>query len=131
MWMDHGEPRALARAAASFHSARPLGRLPRGRSPARRPGPLVFSHAFMMRSTKVHFLRAFAAAGGKVVTVEDHYEHGGIGDAVLSALADEKVTVRKLAVREIARSGKPEELLHMFGIDSQAIVKAVEAAVGS
>jgi transketolase len=71
------------------------------------------------------------AAGGKVITVEDHYEHGGIGDAVLSALADEKATVRKLAVREIARSGKPEELLHRFGIDSEAIIKAVEAAVGS
>ena len=71
------------------------------------------------------------AAGGKVITVEDHYEHGGIGDAVLSALSGEPTTVRKLAVREIARSGKPEELLRMFGIDSKAIIEAVEAALGS
>ena len=47
------------------------------------------------------------ATGGRFLTVEDHYAHGGIGDAVLSALASEGVRVRKLAVREIPHSGKP------------------------
>jgi transketolase len=68
---------------------------------------------------------AARACGGNIVTVEDHYAHGGIGDAVLSALSTERVSLRKLAVREIPRSGKPEELLHKYGISADAIVDAV------
>ncbi len=69
---------------------------------------------------------AAAACGGKVVTVEDHYAHGGLGDAVLSALAGDKVQLVKLAVREIPRSGKPKELLDRFGISKKHIVEAVK-----
>ncbi len=64
------------------------------------------------------------ACGGRVITVEDHYLHGGIGDAVSAAL---KIPVQRLAVREIPRSGKPEELIEKFGISSKAIVSAVQA----
>ncbi len=67
--------------------------------------------------------------GGTVVTVEDHYEHGGLGDAVLSALAEERVQVHKLAVREIAHSGKAAELIEKFGISSGHIVNAVKSAL--
>jgi transketolase len=70
------------------------------------------------------------AAGGVVLTVEDHYEHGGIGDAVFGALAGEKVRGRKLAVRAIAHSGEPAELLQKFGIDATAIVAAVRQILG-
>ena len=69
------------------------------------------------------------AAGGIVITVEDHYAHGGLGDSVLAALASERVTVVKLAVREIAHSGKEAELLERFGISSAHIVDAVRAAL--
>ena len=69
------------------------------------------------------------AAGGLIVTVEDHYEHGGLGDAVFSALAEEKVRVYKLAVREIAHSGKSKELIEKFGISSGHIVNAVKSAL--
>jgi transketolase len=69
------------------------------------------------------------AAGGTVITVEDHYEHGGLGDAVLAALSDSNVKTYKLAVRTIAHSGKPEELLEKFGISSGHIVKAVKSAL--
>ena len=69
------------------------------------------------------------ATGGIVITVEDHYAHGGIGDAVLAALAEDPVQVHKVAVREIPRSGKPEELLERFGISAGAIVEVVKAAV--
>ena len=62
--------------------------------------------------------------GGRVLTVEDHYAHGGIGSAVLAALADEPASVRQLAVRGIARSGKPAELLDRFGISARRIVEA-------
>jgi transketolase len=70
------------------------------------------------------------AAGGLVVTVEDHYAHGGLGDSVLAALANEHVRTVKLAVRAIARSGKPKELMEMFRISSSRIVEAVRTALG-
>jgi transketolase len=69
-------------------------------------------------------------AGGVVITVEDHYAHGGLGDAVLSALAEEHVRGYKLAVREIPHSGHAEELLKKFGISSDHIVNAVKSALG-
>jgi transketolase len=70
------------------------------------------------------------AANGVVITVEDHYAHGGLGDAVLWALAEERVRGYKLAVREIPHSGKPEELIAKFGISSGHIVSAVKTALG-
>lgn len=72
-------------------------------------------------------LDAARQTGGRIVTVEDHYPEGGLGEAVMSAVAEEKnVTVRKLAVRGVPRSGKCAELLSMFGIDAPAVVKAVK-----
>ncbi len=65
------------------------------------------------------------AAGGRLITVEDHYAAGGIGDAVAEAVADAGLTVHRLAVREIPRSGKPEELVERFGISASHIVDAV------
>ncbi len=74
-------------------------------------------------------LRAAAAAtGGRVVTVEDHYAAGGIGDAVAEATAG-VAAVRRLAVREIPRSGKSDELLDRFGISARQIVAAVRDVV--
>ena len=73
---------------------------------------------------------AARATNGLVVTVEDHYAHGGIGDAVLSALATEKVSVHKLAVRGIARSGPSAELLDRFGISARHIVEKVKELAG-
>ena len=58
--------------------------------------------------------------------LEDHYAHGGLGDAVLSAVGSEGIRVHKLAVREIPHSGKPDELLDRFGISARAIVEAVK-----
>ena len=62
-----------------------------------------------------------------VVTVEDHYAEGGIGDAVAGELSAYGVKVHKLAVRELPHSGKPEELLAKYGIDSHAIVAKVKS----
>ena len=66
-----------------------------------------------------------------LIVVEDHWPEGGLGDAVLAALAETGVSARKfthLAVREMPRSGKPEELLEKFGISASHIVEAVKAA---
>lgn len=55
---------------------------------------------------------------------------GGIGEAVCAAVVGEPgVTVTRLAVSHVPRSGKPAELLRMFGIDKDAIMQAVRAAV--
>ncbi len=70
---------------------------------------------------------AARAAKGNVVTVEDHYAHGGIGDAVAACMSTERFLVKKLAVREIPRSGKPKELLDRFGISARHIMDAVTA----
>lgn len=71
-------------------------------------------------------IAAAKATGGRVLTVEDHYAHGGIGDAVLAALADQRVSVEKLAVRKIPHSGTPEELLDKYGISAAHIVEAAK-----
>ncbi len=63
---------------------------------------------------------------GRILTVEDHYAHGGLGDAVLSAVAAEGIKVHKLAVREIPHSGKPEELVDHYGIGVRSIVEAAK-----
>ncbi|XP_065211649.1 transketolase-like [Planococcus citri] len=62
----------------------------------------------------------------KIVTVEDHYPEGGIGEAVAGAVAEQSnITVKSLAVRAIPRSGPPKVLLDLFGISSKCIVKTV------
>ena len=64
-----------------------------------------------------------------VLTVEDHYPEGGLGDTVAGELSGEGLRVHKLAVSEIPRSGKAEELLAKYGIDAAAIGKKVKALV--
>jgi len=71
-----------------------------------------------------------AACGGRVITVEDHYPEGGIGDAVLDAVSSYRnMIVRKLAVNDVPRSGPPADLLEMFGISASNIVKAVNDVI--
>jgi transketolase len=78
-------------------------------------------------------VQAAARECGAIVTVEDHWPEGGLGDAVLEALAagDERAHVVKLAVREMPGSGSPEELLHGAGIDAEAIADAAKKLVGA
>jgi len=72
-------------------------------------------------------LVAHAKRVGRVVTVEDHYEPGGIGEAVSSALADQDgVKIHRLFVKELPRSGAPDALLDRFGISAKHIVNAVK-----
>jgi transketolase len=66
------------------------------------------------------------ATRGRVITVEDHYSAGGLGDAVAEALSPAGVVVERLAVRAIPRSGQPDELVDKFGISARHIVEAVK-----
>jgi transketolase len=67
---------------------------------------------------------------GLVLTVEDHSDGGGIGDAVAGAVSQEGIRVHALAVREVPRSGKSEELMAAYGIDRTAIVARVKSLLG-
>jgi transketolase len=69
------------------------------------------------------------ATQNRILTVEDHYAHGGLGDAVLNAVSTEGIKIHKLAVRQIPHSGKPEELIGHYGIGARAIVEAVNHIV--
>src|SRR5882724_7317353 len=64
-----------------------------------------------------------------IVTVEDHYPEGGLGDAVAGELSADGIRVHKLAIRELPHSGKPDELLAKYGIDAAAIVKKVKSLI--
>jgi transketolase len=72
-------------------------------------------------------LAAAQKTNNHVITVEDHYAEGGLGDAVAGELSAQGVRVHKLAVTELPHSGKPEELLAKYGIDAAAIVRKVKA----
>jgi transketolase len=76
---------------------------------------------------KKEILAAAQKTGNTVITVEDHYTEGGLGDAVAGELSIEGIKVHKLAVNHLARSGKPEELLAWYGIDAAGIVKKVKS----
>ena len=76
---------------------------------------------------KKEILAAAKKTGNTVITVEDHYPEGGLGDAVAGELSSEGVKVHKLAVNGLPRSGRAEELLAHFGIDAAAIVKKVKS----
>jgi transketolase len=68
-----------------------------------------------------------------IVTVEDHFPEGGLGEAVLSTFADsdERPRVVQLAVREMPHSGKPAELLAAAGIDAEHIAEAARQLVAA
>jgi transketolase len=74
-------------------------------------------------------LRAAAEATARIVTVEDHWPEGGLGDAVLDVFADAQPVPRvvKLAVSGMPGSGTPEELRREAGIDADAIADAALA----
>ena len=74
-------------------------------------------------------LDAAAATNNTLVTVEDHYPEGGLNDAVMDAVAPRGVTVHKLAVNGLPRSGKADELLEAHGISAEAIVRKVKGII--
>ncbi|MGZ3596898.1 MAG: transketolase [Syntrophales bacterium] len=71
-------------------------------------------------------LREAASATKLIITVEDHYPEGGIGEAVKSVLAAYPVPVHSLSVKRKPKSGKPQELLDYEGISRTAIIKKVK-----
>ncbi len=71
-------------------------------------------------------IKSASETGGRVVVVEDHFEQGGLGTAVALILPEKKLW-KHLCIRDIPRSGRPEELMAKYGIDAAAIVTAVKS----
>ncbi len=82
-------------------------------------------------------LRQAATETGRVLTVEDHWPQGGLGDAVLEVFADAAPAplLLKLAVPDLPGSGTPQELLHQAGLDADGIAttarRLAEAKAGN
>lgn len=68
-------------------------------------------------------------SGDRIITVEDHYLQGGLGEAVTFALRNTALEIHCLAVTQLPMSGKPEELLAWAGIDAESIVKKIKNLV--
>ena len=113
-----------------------------GARPARQAGHHHPRHRSLLacsRSTPRRSMRCARETKGRLITVEDHYVGGGIGDAVAAAVAGHGFTVHRLAVREIPRSGAartaPRLLRHLrashrrCGDRRQAVLSAFKAGL--
>lgn len=81
---------------------------------------------YSVKPLDVATLQKAAAETAAIMTIEDHYAEGGIGEAVAAALSDVATPVFSLAVQKLPMSGKPDELLAYEGIDAAAIVRRVQ-----
>ncbi len=83
--------------------------------------------AYSVKPLDIATITAVAkASGNRIITVEDHYIQGGLGQIVASAMVNHQINVNSLAVTHVSRSGKPEELLSDAEIDAESIVKIVK-----
>jgi transketolase len=86
---------------------------------------------FTIKPLDVETLRKHVKrCGNRIITVEDHYHEGGIGEAVASCLLDDTasmgaVRMHRIAVDRLPRSGPPDALMDMFGLSARHIVDAV------
>jgi transketolase len=95
--------------------------------------PVRVIDLYSIKPVDVATLRDAARDTGRILTVEDHRPEGGLGDAVIDAVsgADPLPRVRKLAVRAMPASAKPQEQLAAANIDAAAIVHAAWELAGS
>ncbi len=84
---------------------------------------------YSVKPVDAETLRKAAQETQLLVTVEDHYSEGGLGDAVLGALADQPCRLHKIAVEGLPRSGPSDQLMDAFGLSAKSIVKTVKELV--
>ncbi|XP_056638369.1 transketolase-like protein 2 [Diorhabda sublineata] len=79
---------------------------------------------------KIGIVKNARECGNKILIIEDHYPEGGIGEAVLAALAEEvNIYVKHIAIPRVPRSGKPADLLNYYKIDAKNIVNHVDEVI--
>jgi transketolase len=83
--------------------------------------------AYSIQPLDAATMQRCAKETARLITVEDHYAVGGLGDAVARAVAGVGATVTRLCVREIPRSGTPDELVDVYGLSAAKIADAVRA----
>jgi len=66
-----------------------------------------------------------------LITVEDHFVHGGLGDFIIDAVSGMNIQVEKIAVPQISRSGSKEQLLNMAGIDAAGIIASINKLINT
>ncbi|MDA8098544.1 MAG: transketolase [Nitrospiraceae bacterium] len=81
---------------------------------------------YSIKPVDVKTLMEAAEDIGVLITVEDHFPEGGLGNAVRTALANRPVPVYSLAVNKLPRSGKPGELIGYEDVSAEAIVRTVK-----
>ena len=81
--------------------------------------------AYSLQPIDVMTMQRCAHETARLITVEDHYAVGGLGDAVARAVTSIGAVVTRLAVREIPHSGTPDELVHYYGRSARKIADAV------
>lgn len=83
--------------------------------------------AYSIKPLDVHTIVDVARLSGNIIiTVEDHYLEGGLGQAVACAIQNTGIVIHCMAVEKMPRSGTPADLLAYEGIDSQHIVAKVK-----
>jgi transketolase len=85
---------------------------------------------YCIKPLDIETLRSAAKETGRIITVEDHYSAGGIGEAVAAALSDRPEPVYSLAVKKMPKSGTAEDLLQFEGISKDAIVGKAKEVLG-
>lgn len=85
--------------------------------------------AYSIKPLDVETLKTAAAQTGGIVTVEDHFAEGGLGEAVAAALAGTGAPIKRLAVTKMPMSGSPEELLEYEGLNAAGIIAAVKSLI--
>ena len=82
---------------------------------------------YSVKPLDVKTLKKAARETKAIITVEDHYAEGGLGEAVAAVLTEERTPVHIMAVRKMPRSGKPVELLDYEEISRRSIIKKVKS----
>ena len=91
--------------------------------------PIRVIDLYSLKPVDEKALRQAVSNTKSIITVEDHYLEGGLGEAVKSVLATSPVPIRSLAVKKKPKSGKPQELLDYEEISRSAIVKKVKELI--
>ena len=76
-------------------------------------------------------LKIAARVSQAIITAEDHFAEGGIGEAIRSVMAEIDIPIYCLSVQKMPMSGKPDELLEYEGISKNAIMKKVKEILGN